>query len=78
MITVVKLFSDWGLWLFYLFRTDVIWEEQNKKGRWKALKVRLCDELETAWTKIQESPAGTTPSYIHKSTDLEVSISVFK
>ncbi|KAL9987728.1 hypothetical protein ACROYT_G002079 [Oculina patagonica] len=53
--------------------SDVIWEEQKKKGRWKTLKVRLCDELEAAWTKIQQDlSVGGTPDYIYKSGDLEV------
>lgn len=78
MMTVIKLLSDWVfLWLFYLCRSDIIWEEQKKKGRWKALKVRLCDELEAAWTEIQRGlSVGATPSYIYKSADLEVSNSV--
>jgi len=56
-------------------RSDVIWEEQKKKGRWKALKVRLSEELEGAWTKIQRDLSmGSTQSYIYKSADLEVSM----
>lgn len=56
-------------------RSDVIWEEQKKKGRWKALKVRLSEELEGAWTKIQRDlSVGATQSYIYKSADLEVSM----
>ena len=59
----------------YVYRSDVIWEEQKKKGRWKALKVRLCDELEAAWTKVQQDEAvGATPNYIYKSGDIEVII----
>ena len=73
MITVVKVLSAWGFWLFYLFRSDIIWEEQKKKGRWKALKVGLSDELETAWTKVQQDlSVGATQSYIYKSAELEV------
>ncbi|CAH3176358.1 unnamed protein product, partial [Porites evermanni] len=53
--------------------SDVIWEEQKKKGRWKALKMRLCDELEAAWTKIRQDEAvGASASYTFKSGDLEV------
>ena len=79
MITVVKLLSDWGLWLFYLFRSDIIWEEEKKKGLWKALKGRLSDELETGWIKVQQDlSVGSTQSYIYKSADLEVSISVIR
>ena len=37
--------------------------------------MRLCDELEVAWNKIQEVlSVGATSSYIYKSDDLEVSI----
>ncbi|XP_068741113.1 intermembrane lipid transfer protein VPS13A-like [Montipora capricornis] len=53
--------------------SDVIWEEQRKKGRWKAMKVRLCDELEAAWTTIQNQiSAGATPNYIYKTGDIEI------
>ena len=56
-------------------RSDVIWEERRKKGRWKALKLRVCDQLEDAWTKIQkELSMGATPNYIYKSAELEVSV----
>lgn len=41
--------------------------------------MRLCDELEAAWTKIQQDlSVGGTPNYIYKSGDMEVSIDVFK
>ena len=64
---------------FLSFRSDIIWQEQKKKGRWKALKVRLSDELEAAWTKVQQDlSVGATQSYIFKSADLEVSISVLR
>lgn len=54
-------------------RSDVIWEEQNKKGRWKAMKVRVSDELEAAWTKIEsEKTLGATPNYIYKFDHVEV------
>ena len=79
MITVVKLFSDWGLWLFYLSGAILSGKSRKKKGRWKALKVRLSDELEAAWTKVQQDlSVGATQSYIFKSADLEVSISVLR
>ena len=59
--------------LDYAYRSDVIWEEQKKKGRWKALKMRLCDELEAAWTRIRQDEAvGASASYTFKSGDLEV------
>ena len=66
------------LYLSDVCRSDVIWEEQKKKGRWKALKVRICDELEAAWTTIQQDlSVGRTPNYIYKSGDMEVSMGVF-
>ena len=41
------------------------------------MKVRLCDELEAAWTKIQQDlSVGATPNYIYKTDDIEVIISV--
>ena len=41
------------------------------------MKVRLCDELEAAWTKIQQDlSVGVTPNYIYKTGDIEVIISV--
>ena len=41
------------------------------------MKVRLCDELEEAWTKIQQDlSVGATPNYIYKTGDIEVIISV--
>ncbi|XP_066022142.1 intermembrane lipid transfer protein VPS13C isoform X9 [Pocillopora verrucosa] len=53
--------------------SDIIWEEQKKKGRWKALKLRLCNELEAGWNKLQRDIAiGATANYIYKSGDLEV------
>ncbi|XP_022794312.1 vacuolar protein sorting-associated protein 13A-like [Stylophora pistillata] len=53
--------------------SDIIWEEQKKKGRWKALKLRLCNELEVGWSKLQRDKAVVdTPNYIYKSGDLEV------
>ena len=63
------------LWNCYVCRSDVIWEEQKKKGRWKALKVRISDELEAAWTRIQQDlSVEATPNYIYKTGDMEVSI----
>ena len=39
------------------------------------MKVRLCDELEAAWTTIQNQlSAGATPNYIYKTGDIEVVI----
>lgn len=59
-------------------RSDVIWEEQKKKGRWKAMKVSMSDELEAAWTAIEKEKAlGATPNYIYKSGDVEVTVIVF-
>lgn len=56
-------------------RSDVIWEKQNKKGRWKAMKVRVSDEVEAAWTTIQnEKSLGATPNYIYKFDDVEVKL----
>ena len=56
-------------------RSDVIWEEQNKKGRWKAMKVRISDELEAAWTTIEsEKSLRATPNYIYKFDDWEVTL----
>lgn len=41
------------------------------------MKVRLCDELEAAWTKIQRDlSVGATPKYIYKTGDMEVIIAV--
>lgn len=58
-------------------RSDVIWEEQNKKGRWKAMKVRISDELEAAWTTIEsEKSLRATPNYIYKFDDWEVTLIV--
>ena len=62
----------------YYCRSDIIWEEQKKKGRWKALKLRLCNELEVGWSKLQRDKAVVdTPNYIYKSGDLEASICLF-
>ena len=62
----------------YYCRSDIIWEEQKKKGRWKALKLRLCDELEAGWNKLKRDIAvGATANYIYKSGDLEASICTF-
>ena len=42
------------------------------------MKVRLCDELEAAWTTIQNQlSAGATPNYIYKTGDIEVVIEPF-
>ena len=42
------------------------------------MKVRLCDELEAAWTKIQQDLSlGATPNYIYKTGDMEVIFTVF-
>lgn len=41
--------------------------------------MRLCDELEAAWSKIQQKLSeGATPNYIYKTVDLEVSSGVLK
>ena len=56
-----------------MIRSQVIWEEVKKKGRWKALKLRQCEELEAAWQKIQQQLAvGKEPQYRQKVGDLEV------
>ena len=75
----VKVIS--GIYLkseIYYCRSDIIWEEQKKKGRWKALKLRLCNELEAGWNKLQRDIAiGATANYIYKSGDLEARICNF-
>lgn len=39
--------------------------------------MRLCDELEAAWTKIRQDEAvGASASYTYKSGDLEVTNNV--
>ncbi|EDO34505.1 predicted protein [Nematostella vectensis] len=53
--------------------SQIIWEETKKKGRWKALKMRISEQLEVAYTRVQQvTSVGGEPNFRQKLSDIEV------
>ena len=70
---IVSRIIYWGTATHFLIRSEIIWEEMKKRGRWKALKLRQCEELEGAWNLVQrDQSVGKEPNYQQKVGDLEV------
>ena len=61
-----------------LCRSAVLWEEMKKKGRWRTLNLKYCDELEEAWARVEKATAvGAEPNYRHKIGDMEVNGTIY-